>query len=117
MLMLLQGQRGAEPNQRFVTASLRVDFEKTGPDEWKLSNLMVLSSPRSAEAPPDGPNPEAPKGESPKPGAPKSAAPKPSAPKSAAPKPSAPKPEPPKPEPPKPSAPKPPSAQPEGSGR
>jgi Mce-associated membrane protein len=92
MLMLLQGQRGAEPNQRFVTASLRVDFEKTGPDEWKLSNLMVLSSPRAAEAPSDAPNPEAPKGESPKPSAPKS-------------------------EPAKPAPPKPPSPQPEGSGR
>jgi Mce-associated membrane protein len=112
MLMLLQGQRGAEPNQRFVTASLRVDFEKTGPDEWKLSNLMVLSSPRAAEAPSDAPNPEAPKGESPKPGAPESEPPKPGAPKSAAPKPAAPKPEPPKPEPPKP-----PSPQSEGSGR
>jgi Mce-associated membrane protein len=117
MLMLLQGQRGAEPNQRFVTASLRVDFEKTGPDEWKLSNLMVLSSPRAAQAPPDAPNPEAPKGEAPKPGAPKSAAPKPGAPRSAAPKPEPPKPSAPKPQPPKPQPPKPPSPQPEGSGR
>jgi Mce-associated membrane protein len=111
MLMLLQGQRGAEPNQRFVTASLRVDFEKTGPDEWKLSNLMVLSSPRGAEAPSGAPNPEAPKGQSPKPVAPKAEPPKPSAPKSAPPK-SAP----PKPGAPKPVAPKPPSPQPEGSG-
>ena len=117
MLMLLQGQRGAEPNQRFVTASLRVDFEKTGPDEWKLSNLMVLSSPRAAQAPPDAPNPEAPKGEAPKPGAPKSAAPKPGASRSVAPKPEPPKPGAPKPQPPKPQPPKPPSPQPEGSGR
>jgi hypothetical protein len=77
MLVLLQGQRGAEPNQRFVTASLRVDFEKTGPDEWKLSNLMVLSSPRAAEAPSDAPKPEAPKPDAPKPDAPQPAAPQP----------------------------------------
>lgn len=63
MLVLLQGQRGAEPNQRFVTASLQVDFEKTGAGEWKLSNLVVLSSPKSAEATPDAPKPDAPKPE------------------------------------------------------
>lgn len=82
MLVLLQGQRGAEPNQRFVTASLRVEFEKTGADKWKLSNLAVLAAPRSAEAPADAPKPDAPK-----PDAPKSVAPKPDAPKSVAPKP------------------------------
>lgn len=49
MLLLLQGQRGAEPNQRFVTASVRVDFEKS--DRWKLSNLAVLSAPKPAAEP------------------------------------------------------------------
>lgn len=44
MLVLLQGQRGAEPNQRFVTASVRVNFEKS--DGWKLSDLTVLSAPK-----------------------------------------------------------------------
>ena len=64
MLMLLQGQRGAPPKQRFVTASLRVDFEKTGA-QWKVSNLTVLAPPRPAPAPPpaqpDSPKPAAPK--------------------------------------------------------
>lgn len=50
MLMLLQGQRGAEPNQRFVTASLRAEFEKVGRD-WKLSNLAVLAPPKPAPKP------------------------------------------------------------------
>lgn len=47
MLLMLQGQRGVPPNQRFVTASVRCEFEKTGPDQWKLSNLTVLAPPRS----------------------------------------------------------------------
>lgn len=72
MLMLLQGQRGAEPNQRFVTASVRAEFERAGRD-WKLSNLTVLAPPKPSEPaakPPEAaPNPPEP--------APKSAAPAP----------------------------------------
>ncbi|MBU3751091.1 MAG: RDD family protein [Mycobacterium sp.] len=84
MLMLLQGQRGAEPNQRFVSASLRVDFEKTGANDWKMSNLAVLAAPSpAADAPqPDGPKPDGPKPDGPKPDAPKPDAPKPDPPKS-----------------------------------
>lgn len=52
MLMLLQGTRGAAPKQRFVTASVRAEFERAGRDEWKLSNLTVLSAPKSAPAEP-----------------------------------------------------------------
>jgi Mce-associated membrane protein len=47
MLLLLQGQRGAPPDQRFVTASVRAEFEKAGRD-WKLSNLAVLAPPKPA---------------------------------------------------------------------
>ena len=89
MLVLLQGQRGAEPNQRFVTASLRVDFETTGSADWKLSNLTVLAAPKSPE--PETPQPEAPKSEAPKSEAPKSS-PRPEPPKSAPPKSQAPTP-------------------------
>ena len=65
MLLLLQGQRGAAPTQRFVTASLRVDYAKEGQD-WKVSNLTVLTAPKPTPAPP----PAAPaKPEPPKPGA------------------------------------------------
>jgi len=50
MLMLLQGQRGEAPEQRFITASVRVDFDKIGP-EWKVSNLTVLAPPRPKPTP------------------------------------------------------------------
>lgn len=62
MLMLLQGQRGAQPNQRFVTASVRAEFEKAGRD-WKLSNLAVLAPPKPAPKPAE----PAPKSEEPAP--------------------------------------------------
>lgn len=45
MLMALQGQRGANANDlKFITATLRVDFEKIG-DEWRVANLTVLKKP------------------------------------------------------------------------
>jgi Mce-associated membrane protein len=59
MLLLLQGQRGAAPKQRFVTASLRVEYQKVG-DAWKVSNLTVLSAPKPA-APAPAPESPAPK--------------------------------------------------------
>lgn len=85
MLMLLQGQRGTEPNQRFVTASVRAEFERVGRD-WKLSNLTVLAPPKPPEPAPKSPEPEA-KSADPAPrSAPKSASPAPK-PASPAPKP------------------------------
>ena len=54
MLLLLQGQRGVAPKQRFVTASVRASFEKSG-DQWLVSDLTVLSPPK-----PSGPTPPAP---------------------------------------------------------
>jgi Mce-associated membrane protein len=65
MLLLLQGQRGVEPQQRFITASLRVGFAKSGSGQWQVSELLVLAPPK----------PEAPKPEAPKPGAAKPATP------------------------------------------
>ena len=52
MLVLLQGQRGAGAVQRFLTASVRAEYEKHG-DRWLVSNLTVLTAPKSA--PPDTP--------------------------------------------------------------
>jgi len=49
MLLALQGQRGAAPDQRFITATVKVDFEKTD-RQWRVGALTVLSSPR-AEGP------------------------------------------------------------------
>lgn len=83
MLLMLQGQRGVPPKQRFVTASLRVDYEKIG-EAWKVANLTVLTAPKPPPAPAQ---PEPAKSEAPKSPAPKSPAPKSPAPKSEAPKP------------------------------
>lgn len=46
MLLALQGQRGAAPDQRFITATVKVDFVKTD-DQWRVGALTVLSSPRA----------------------------------------------------------------------
>ena len=50
MLMLLQGQRGAAGGQRFISASVRVSFEKSGSGPWQVSDLTVLAQPRSGGA-------------------------------------------------------------------
>lgn len=45
MLLALQGQRGDNPTDlRFITATVRVDFDKTG-DRWQVANLVVLKAP------------------------------------------------------------------------
>lgn len=46
MLMLLQGQRGAADSQRFISASVRVAFEKSGSGQWQVSDLTVLARPK-----------------------------------------------------------------------
>jgi len=69
MLLLLQGQRGTAPSPRFVTASVRVDFVRAGPQDWKVANLTVLSAPK--------PKPDVPKSDAPKPGSPTPPAPAP----------------------------------------
>ena len=50
MLMLLQGQRGAAGGQRFISASVRVSFEKSASGQWQVSDLTVLAQPRSGGA-------------------------------------------------------------------
>jgi Mce-associated membrane protein len=94
MLLLLQGQRGVPPSQRFVTASLRVEYEKNR-DQWQVSNLTVLTAP--------------------KPPAPEPAKPAPPKPDPAKPDPA--KPDPAKPDPAKPAPPKPAPAKPGTGGR
>ncbi len=45
MLLAMQGQRGSDPNaMRFITATVRADFVKTG-DQWQVQNLSVLTKP------------------------------------------------------------------------
>ena len=50
MLLALQGQRGADPKDvKFITATVRADFEKSG-DTWRVSALTVLKKPNMAGA-------------------------------------------------------------------
>ncbi len=45
MLLAMQGQRGTDVKDlRFITATVRVDFEKQG-GEWRVANLIVLKKP------------------------------------------------------------------------
>ncbi len=45
MLILLQGQRGTAPKQRLITATVRVNFEKSASDQWQVANVSVLARP------------------------------------------------------------------------
>lgn len=108
MLLLLQGQRGAGATQRFVTASVRAEYEKHA-DKWLVSNIVVLAAPKPAPAPapPDKPAPGQPDKPAPgqpvAPGKPATGQPSPSKPAPSAPSKPAP-PAPSKPAPPAPSA-------------
>jgi Mce-associated membrane protein len=46
MLLAMQGQRGTDPNNlKFITATVRVDFEKSRNGQWRVANLTVLKKP------------------------------------------------------------------------
>ena len=45
MLILLQGQRGTAPKQRLITATVRVNFEKSASGQWQVANVSVLARP------------------------------------------------------------------------
>jgi Mce-associated membrane protein len=50
MLVALQGQRGADPSSlKFITATVRVDFERSGDGHWRVANLTVLKKPQTNE--------------------------------------------------------------------
>jgi Mce-associated membrane protein len=47
MLLAMQGQRGTDPNDlKFITATLRVEFERSDDGQWKVANLIVLKKPQ-----------------------------------------------------------------------
>lgn len=49
MLLALQGQRGSDPAKlRFITATVRADFEKSG-DRWRVAVLTVLKKPLTGQ--------------------------------------------------------------------
>jgi Mce-associated membrane protein len=51
MLMAMQGQRGADPQDlKFITATVRVDFDKSRDGQWRVANLTVLKKPQMNQA-------------------------------------------------------------------
>ncbi|MDT5260562.1 MAG: Mce-associated rane protein [Mycobacterium sp.] len=46
MLLFLQGRRGAAPEERYISATLRVNFAKGGDDRWRVDDLTVLTKPK-----------------------------------------------------------------------
>jgi Mce-associated membrane protein len=52
LLLAMQGQRGTNPKDlRFITATVRVEFEKSGDGQWRVANLTVLKRPNLQGAP------------------------------------------------------------------
>ena len=52
MLLAMQGQRGTNPEDlRFITATVRVDFDKSSDGKWKVASLSVLKKPLMGQAP------------------------------------------------------------------
>jgi Mce-associated membrane protein len=51
MLMAMQGQRGTDAKDlKFITATVRVDFDKTRDGHWRVANLTVLKKPQLNQA-------------------------------------------------------------------
>ena len=47
MLLAMQGQRGDDVNSlKFITATVRADFQKSPDGRWLIQNLTVLKKPQ-----------------------------------------------------------------------
>lgn len=46
MLLFLQGQRGLPPGERYISATVRVNFAKAGDAHWLIDDLTVLTKPK-----------------------------------------------------------------------
>jgi len=46
MLLFLHGRRGAGPDERYITATVRVSFAKGGDNRWRVDDLAVLTKPK-----------------------------------------------------------------------
>jgi Mce-associated membrane protein len=47
MLLAMQGQRGTDAKDlKFITATVRVDFDKSSDGQWRVANLTVLKKPQ-----------------------------------------------------------------------
>ena len=61
MLLALQGQRGSDANNlKFITATVRADFEKSKDGRWQVAVLTVLKKPLTGQNGPPGPPPGSP---------------------------------------------------------
>jgi Mce-associated membrane protein len=46
MLLFMQGRRGAAPDERYISATVRVSFAKDGNNRWRVDDLTVLTKPK-----------------------------------------------------------------------
>jgi Mce-associated membrane protein len=46
MLIFMQGRRGTGPEQRYISATVRVNFVKSSGNAWRVDDLAVLSKPK-----------------------------------------------------------------------
>ncbi|OBJ57365.1 RDD family protein [Mycobacterium sp. 1423905.2] len=46
MLLFLQGRRGVAPDERYISATVRVTFAKGADDRWRVDDLTVITKPR-----------------------------------------------------------------------
>lgn len=46
MLLFMQGRRGAAPEVRYISATVRVSFAKVGENTWRVDDLTVLTKPK-----------------------------------------------------------------------
>ena len=46
MLVFMQGRRGAPPEVRYITATVRVNFAKDADRHWRVDDLTVLTKPK-----------------------------------------------------------------------
>ncbi|WP_144207441.1 RDD family protein [Mycobacterium tilburgii] len=46
MLLFMQGRRGAAPDERYITATVRVNFAKDGNGTWRVDDLAVVTKPK-----------------------------------------------------------------------
>ena len=76
MLLLMQGQRGADQKKRFITATVRASFVKSDSGQWQVADLTVLAKPappqQAQPAPPPPGKPVTPPQSKPDPGKPAS---------------------------------------------
>jgi Mce-associated membrane protein len=46
MMLFLQGRRGIAPDERYITATVRVTFVKGADNHWRVDDLAVLTKPK-----------------------------------------------------------------------